>query len=811
MERTRLRWVGIAVALLVFVGAGLSRISFNVDILRLLPTHLPQVKGLSLFLKHFAQPNELIVTIEAPTPAAADRTAGTLAEALAKRPDLVERVVAHAPWEKHPADLSELLAYLVLNQPPEKIRSLVAAVAPENADATLKASVERLGDSVSPQEIAVLSYDPYNFAGVLGDAGFLSSNGIEPSEFSSADGTYRVVYVLSAHSFPNYKAAIAWVRTINGLARAAVADPAVHLGFTGEPAFMADISGSMEWDMMSSGFATLLVIASIFWLCYRRARPLLDLQNMLVLIFTLTLAAAGLFLSQLTVIGVGCAAIMIGLSVDYGYFVYQRSIHHHGTLAELQRQCVQNIVWTSGTTAAVFFALNFSSLPGLSQLGNLVGIGVIIGAIVMLTLFARLAIRFHRREDSRLPSVVERLFATPGFWRNGAFLTGGLVVVLLGVLCVKGPPPPDFSARTLRPRVSEAYTALDHLYVRLTDDRDVLSLVVAGKDAPEVLKRLRTAEASLAAAQARGEVKSYRTALPLWPVTKNQRANLAALAALAAELPRLRKSAVDAGFKDEAFVLDEAMLRQWQEWAQKNGIADHSDGATAPAAVTESTPIWPQNNTSRWIFRRVASHEGDQLLAMGMVTPMPGHEDDVTKAVQSDGTWLVSWNQLGRELRRVIPREFGRVIIALSAVVIFLLAIAYRDLLAVSLFVLTTALVLACLAGAMSLLGMSWNFFNLAALLLLLGTGTDYSILLLLALKRNGGDAPAAQRELGLVICLCAFSASAGFGTISWANHIGLASLGQTCALGLVIDALISLFLLPQAWTFLHRRPARAG
>jgi predicted exporter len=145
------------------------------------------------------------------------------------------------------------------------------------------------------------------------------------------------------------------------------------------------------------------------------------------------------------------------------------------------------------------------------------------------------------------------------------------------------------------------------------------------------------------------------------------------------------------------------------------------------------------------------------------------------------------------------------VILALSVIVILLLVIAFRSARAVGLFIVTTALVLACLAGAMSLLGMNWNFFNLAALLLLLGTGTDYSILLLLALKRNGGDVPAAQRELGLVICLCAFSASAGFGTISWANHIGLASLGQTCALGLVIDALISLFIMPRAWTLLHR------
>lgn len=786
MERTKLRWIGIVVALLVFTGAGLSHISFNVDILKLLPTHLPQVKGLSLFLKHFAQPTELIVTVEAPTSDTAEAAADKIAEAFNAHPELVRRAVARAPWEKRPADLSELLAFLILNQPTEKIRPLVANLSPEQIDATLKANVEKLGESISPQEVALLSYDPCNLAGVLTETGFMSS-GMQQSEFSSADGAFRVVYVVSAHDFKNYKASAAWVKSIAALARATVPDITVHFGFTGEPAFVADISSTMEWDMMSSAFVTLVVIALIFWLCYRRARPLIDLQAMLVLIFTLSLAAAGLFLNQLTVIGVGCAAIMIGLSVDYGYFVYQRSLSHRGTLGELQRQCVQNICWTSGTTAAVFFALNFSSLPGLSQLGNLVGIGVVIGAIVMLTVYSRLTMRFHRREEARPPSVVERLFSTPGFWQKGTVVTGIIVLLLIGVLCVKGLPQPDFSSRTLRPRVSEAYTAMDHLYSRLTDDRDMLSLVVAGKDEAEVLKRLRTAEASLAAAEAHGHVKSFRTALPLWPDAKNQRANLPLLAPLVKEIPRLRERVIAAGFKDEAFVLDEAIFRQWAAWAD------------AP------TPIWPGNETSQWIFRRVASHEGSQLLALGMVTPMPGHEDALTAAVQSDGTWLVSWNQLGHELRHVIPREFQHVIMALSAIVVVLLFLAFRDVRAVLLFVVTTGLVLVCLAGAMSFFGMTWNFFNIAALLLLLGTGTDYSILLLLALKRNHGDAPAAQRELGLVICLCAFSASAGFGTISWANHIGLASLGQTCALGLILDALISLFLLPRAWTLLQR------
>ena len=768
----------------VFVAVGISRISFNVEILKLLPTHLPQVEGLSLFLKHFAQPTELIVTLEAPDSDTAEAAADKLAEHLGKQTSLIKRAVARPPWEKSPADLAELLAFLLLNQPPEKVSELTARLAPDKAAATLQDSLEKITDSISPQEVALLSYDPYNLAGTLATSGLMS--GAQQSEFSSADGTFRVVYVEAAKPFTNYKENIAWLKEVKRHAAEAGLSPTIKLGFTGEPAFVADISGSMEWDMKSSGMVTMLIIALIFWACYRRLRPLRDLQAMLVLIFLLTLATAGIFLNQLTVIGVGCAAIMIGLSVDYGYFVFQRSLGFRGSARELQKQCVQYIAWTAGSTASVFFALNLSSLPGLSQLGNLVGIGVVIGAIVMLTIFAPLTLRFHREESARPQSFIERFFESPRFLRAGAWITVALVVGLLGVLVVKGPPGADFSARTLRPRVSEAYSALERLQAKLIDDRDFLSLVAAGRNEDEVLARLRAADAKLAAAKERGEVRNYRTALPVWPVAANQRANLPVVQPLLAELPRLKQSAVDAGFKDEAFALTEAIVKQWSSWANA------------------TTTIWPANETSRWIFRRIASRNEGKFLAMGMVQPVAGHEDAVAADLQGDGTWLVSWNQLGHELRRVIPPEFVRIIGVLGVIFLIIVSIGFRSVRAVGLFVFTTALVLVCLTGAMSLLGMTWSFFNLAALLLLLGTGTDYSILLLLALKRNGGDARAAQRELSLVICLCVASASAGFGTISWANHAGLAQMGVTCALGLIIDALISLFLLPKAWTLLH-------
>ncbi len=640
---------------------------------------------------------------------------------------------------------------------------------------------------MSPQEIGLLGYDPFDLVGSA--AGSMMTSNAQPSEFASPDGRFHVVYVESAVSFENYNHTIAWIDGIHRATAEWQGKNGVHLGYTGEPAIVASISQSMQRDMQSSGVVTLLVIAFLFWFCYRRFRPLLELQAMLVIIFALTLGIAGWCFDRLTVIGVGSSAILIGLSVDYGYFVYQRAQHFRGTLRELQRQCVRYIAWTAGTTAAAFFALNVSSLPGLAQLGNLVGVGVVAGAAVMLGIFAPLVWRRAQREGERVraPTFAERLVVSPRFHRLGAGATGAVVLLLLVALAWKGWPGADFSATPLRPRHSDAYETLDRMAQALTDQVDPLSLIVQGDSVDAVLDRLHSAETQLDAARKRGDIRSFRSALAVWPVTARQRANLPVLGRLAADLPRLQQNLRDAGFKDEAFPLTENVLQQWAAWQDR------------------PLPIWPDNEVSRWIFRRIARHDEGCWYALGIVQPVPGHEAALDRDVQGEGIYLTGWNLLTVELKQVIPREFARAIMGILAIILLLLALAFRDWKALALFVAATALVFVCLAGAMSLFGLSWNVFNFAALLLLIGTGTDYSILLLLALRRNGGDVAAARRELFLVVCLCAGSASAGFGTISWANHAGLASLGQTCALGLLIDAAISVFLLPLAWAWLHR------
>jgi predicted RND superfamily exporter protein len=779
------KWVLVVAALLAYMAGGLSRISFNVDVLKMLPDRLGTVTGLSLFARHFSRPGELIVTVQAPAPEEADAAVKSLAASFRSRPELATRVVSESPWQSHPRELAEFLAYLLINQPPAAFQTLLERMGPGQIDATLADTKETMADSLDARDIAMAGYDPLGMTRSLDLERFAVSSNL--SEFSSADGTFRLLYVEANGDMRNYRQALTFMNGIHTLADAAKLPPEVKLGYTGEPAYVAEISGRMQWDMMTSGFFTVGVIGLIFWLCYRRFRPLADLVGMLGITFSLSLATAGWVLGQISIIGVGFTSIMIGLSVDYGYMIYQSSLARPDP-KWVRRQVLPYVLWAAGTTSAAFFTLNASSMPGLNHLGNLVGIGVLIGAAIMLGVFIRLVVRTQPANPQ--PPEFEKFLARDGVRRGGFAITAVLTAGLLGVLAVKGFPSFDDSGAALKLRHCEADDALEQIYDRLSDDRDFMSFVVTGANEAELLANVRALEPKLEDARKRGLVLNSLSPLPVCPDAVSQKANLAAAKPILADIARLEAAVEGAGFREDAFGLTKLVLNQWQAWSK------------ADLAV-----IWPTNDTSVWILRRIIGREPKGFLAMGLMEPAPGPQERL-RFLQGPDVHLVSWPLLADELRRVIPREFVIIAAILLTVLLGMLLIAFRSVRDVVLMTANMAVVFLAMIGAMRLFGWQWNAFNIASVMLLLGTGTDYSIYIILALERNGGSLEKTQRSTGLVVFLCAASAAAGFGSLAGAAHIGLASLGEVCAVGLALDALISVFLLPVAWKWLPGAPS---
>src|SRR5262249_46638414 len=155
-------------------------------------------------------------------------------------------------------------------------------------------------------------------------------------------------------------------------------------------------------------------------------------------------------------------------------------------------------------TIAAFLVLNFGGLPGLSQLGTLVALGVALSAFIMIfeflpPLFPERATQRSTVSATEIPP--ERSRAIPTGNRNRIiFVITGLLFLFTILVLLRGFPCVDPTANSLRPRNSPAYSALEEIKRELNQGREPLWLIIGGRNEIEVAHRLEQTEAVLARA-----------------------------------------------------------------------------------------------------------------------------------------------------------------------------------------------------------------------------------------------------------------------------------------------------------------------
>ncbi|MGA3267177.1 MAG: MMPL family transporter [Verrucomicrobiota bacterium] len=807
MNRHWFRWWWLL--FLVPIAAGLARLHFDTDVLDLLPAHLPAVTGLKIYQEHFTRTRELVVTVKAPDADSADSAARSIAESLRRQTSLVSDVIWQPPWLEHPEQMAELIGYLWLNQPPEKFRQLAGRLAETNLAAVLAETREQLATTMSPTDLAQLGYDPFGLTRLPESvAGAAPGLGNGQQIFASPDGKFRILFVEARGDLTNYRQSTDWLNAIKQIVSAAApATNGVAVGYTGRPAFVAEISAGMKHDIGFSVGGTSVIIAALFWIAHRRWRPMLWLLTLLALILAATLALGGLIFGAVNVLSMGFAAILLGLAVDYALVHYQEALARPElTIPEIRHDIAPAIFWAAVTTISAFLVLNFGGLPGLAQLGTLVGIGVALSACVMI--FAFLPPLFPQRMRPRSATVgrvtpcAPPSLAQAGMRGKIVFIITAILLVACAAILFSGLPRLDSTADALQPRNSPATVALNAVEANLSQQHDSVWLIVAGHSESDVAQKLDAIQALLEQAVSNRTLSGFASPAALWPRPVSQAANRAAAEQLVRERDALHAAALAGGFAENALGLADGVLDTWRR-------------ATASTNV-----FWPANPLCSWMLSKLAVRTTNQCFAASFLYPAAKNVSLAPLAAQMprDGVWMSSWERLGQTVLDAVTANMWKVLLPMVGLVFLSLWLAFRQPVEIllSLAVLTVSGI--CLLAVMKLFGWSWNLLNLMALPLILGTGVDYSIFMQLALRRYGGDQRMAHRAVGRALLLCGGTAMSGFGSLGFSSNAGMASLGRVCAVGIACNMLISVFLLPNWWRIfrsnfirLYQAPASAA
>lgn len=777
------RALWIAPLVLAVVVAGLLQVRLDVDIFNLLPSGSATVEGLRLYQRTFGSSRELIVSVRAPDASVAKRSAHSLAERFEKS-KLALRVTWQSPFREDPEALAELLAYLWFNQPSHEFKAMTERFRADRLEEVLAGALERMATSFRPEEVARLAQDPYGLTDVVPAVGAPMAGGSNGA-FAGADGSFRILFLAAPEDVEGFWRMRRWVSSVKASIAAwrieQATDPSVVIKITGNPAFVEEVGSGLLRDVEFAALGTLLLVATLFWLAYRRWAPLLWLVSLLTLVLVATVAAGGLVFGTLNAVSLGFAAILLGLAADYGLIQYQERIRlSDRPVSEARAAVAPGILWAAATTAGAFFMIGRSSLPGLTQLGTLVGIGILLAAVVMLSLFL-----------PPLTGVAARsTLGTPAPFRMAPRLAWLLTLLAVGfsaLVLFVARPSIDTATDELGPKHARARAALEEVEHEIGGFRDTLWLVVTGRDETEVWDRLRATASRLDKAVEEKLLVQVATPDSLWPRPRAQEANRASARRLSERRAGAVRAALGAGFEPSALRLTEGAFAAWQEFAA-------GDGA-----------VWPTSAGGRWLVDRFAARDGDRLVALGRVaaSQQAGRMEIAELAADidaSDGVTLVGWSLLGESLIAVMKSDIRRVLLPMLVILLLLLGLAFRRLAEVVLSIASLSLSLAALLAVMALVGWSWNLMSIMALPLLFGAGVDYAIHIQHALRRHRGDVIQVRNSVGRAVLLCAASTAAGFATLGMGSNAGLASLGRVCAVGVVLTALVSVFLLPVWW-----------
>jgi predicted RND superfamily exporter protein len=414
-------------------------------------------------------------------------------------------------------------------------------------------------------------------------------------------------------------------------------------------------------------------------------------------------------------------------------------------------------------------------------LGSIVAFGLSAAAILMLVIYLPFVAKFG---VNRQPARGDGKLLPRGKLSWTITATSSLAAVL--VLIFHGMPGTEFSSSIMRPRHSEAMETIDHVQQSFPAfSGQSLGVVVEAKTDAEMLERLAEAGQRITTARKYNYIAQATLPGGWWPDASQQSVNRPVLAALAADRERLIREADAAGFSEEGVALGRGVLDAIARLTAGNDL------------------VFPKSDTALEVMRLFLSRKPDGGgYVLGSLEPAAGIDPagadyEKFRSMTGGGIWLSGWNLFKPAIAKLVREDMPRMLVPMFILLVGMMIAIFRRVADVALALFAMAVSTLLLLAIMSLTGLKWNFVNLMATPLLLGTGIDYAIHVTLSLRRTGGDFKDLWQGTGKALLFCGASNVIGFGSLIFSSSDALVSLGNVSVIGILLSMGISIFLLP--------------
>lgn len=170
---------------------------------------------------------------------------------------------------------------------------------------------------------------------------------------------------------------------------------------TGAPVMLRTLKNALIKDISIASAITYLVITFIFWFQFKKLKWTLAAQGSLLISFLLTIGTMSILGIRFNYINIGAVALILGIGIDYSVYTIQGYLEKEGSCGEGTAKIWKSVIMCALTTIAGFGSLITMSFDGISSLGAVITIGVLMSLFTsLLILPAMLSLIDNRKTDA---------------------------------------------------------------------------------------------------------------------------------------------------------------------------------------------------------------------------------------------------------------------------------------------------------------------------------------------------------------------------------------------------------------------------
>jgi len=834
-------WPVIVGGILLSVAASwysATHFSITTDINQLISPDLPWRKREALLEDAFPQFNFITAVVDAPTPELVAEATTALKQRLLQHPELFESIQEPqgGPFFGQNGFLFETTDQLepqlsLLSQAQRLVQVLAG-------DPSLRGVVQSLQFGLLGVQGGQITLDNMTWPLKLGADTLDKINAGQPASFSWQDlAQGHASAPNELRRFLNVVAKLDYSELEAGeKASSAIRQAAVDLDFAAKYQARVRLTGpipladeefaTIKENAVLNGVVTIAIVLFILWMALRWLRIIFAVFVCLVVGLSLTAAVGLLMVGTLNLISVYFAVLFVGLGVDFGlqFSVRYRAERHHidnvnEALLEAGRRAGAPLTLAALATAAGFLSFLPTAYKGVSELGLIAGIGMLIAFFTSVTLLPALLSLFKPPPE---PAQLGYAYLAPVdhfLERHRTAILIATAAVVLGGLPLLHWLQFDFNPMNLRSNQVESVAT----YLELKNDPEGGANDIALLE-PTLASADRMADKVRALPQV-ARVTTLSTFIP-----DHQQEKLALIVTAAKTLDAsLNPAQVAAPPTDEQIV---GMINSTV--GALNNLAGDKTGTGADAArrlaaamtklanADEATrqraatvfvqPLRTALDNLRNLFKakEITRDNLPEDLARQWVTPDGRARVDIAPTGDSNNNEILL--AFAHAVQTVAPDASEGPVSILEArrtVVTAFIEAGACALLSIAVLLLFTlrritdvllTLIPLLMAGVVTLevcvvIGMPLNFANIIALPLLLGVGVAFKIYYIMAWRE--GQTNLLQSVLTRAVTFSALTTATAFGSLWFSSHPGTSSMGKLLAISLITTMMAAALFQP--------------